>query len=241
MTKVHILNEIRRTTAMNGGVPLGWRRFRSETGIRETDWLGIHWARWSDALRECGIAPNRLTAGYSDEHLLRCYADLAVELGRLPASSDIRLKTSRTPGFPTEKTYRRFGGKSKIVMLVRAHTGAGTPALLRMCDEYLAHHGDLDGEEENDGVAHDVEMGFVYLIKSGRFYKIGRSNAVGRRERELAIQLPERAVTLHTIRTDDPPGIEAYWHTRFAERRKNGEWFQLTREDVAAFKRRKFM
>jgi hypothetical protein len=30
-----------------------------------------------------------------------------------------------------------------------------------------------------------VLLGFVYLIKSGRFYKIGRSNAVGRREREL--------------------------------------------------------
>jgi len=48
----------------------------------------------------------------------------------------------------------------------------------------------------------------VYLIKSGRFYKIGRSNAAGRREREIALQLPEKADTVHVIRTDDPPGIE---------------------------------
>ncbi|HKN88610.1 MAG TPA: GIY-YIG nuclease family protein [Nitrospiraceae bacterium] len=67
------------------------------------------------------------------------------------------------------------------------------------------------------------------------------AGCAGRREYELALQLPEKAVTLHIIRTDDPIGIEASWHQRFDTQRKNGEWFDLFSDDVAAFKRRKFM
>jgi len=78
-------------------------------------------------------------------------------------------------------------------------------------------------------------------MKSGKHHKIGRTKHVGGRERDLGIQLPEKIATVHSIKTDDPAGIEEYWHKRFEDNRKNGEWFELTPQDINIFKRRKFM
>jgi hypothetical protein len=70
---------------------------------------------------------------------------------------------------------------------------------------------------------------------------VGRSDTLEKRIRQISIALPESVTLVHAIETDDPPGIEAYWHKRFAERRANGEWFKLDADDLRAFKRRKFM
>jgi hypothetical protein len=67
----------------------------------------------------------------------------------------------------------------------------------------------------------EESIGCVYLLKASRYFKIGRSSSFERRSRELAIQLPERTETVHVIRTDDPVGIELYWHRRFESKRKN--------------------
>ena len=93
-----------------------------------------------------------------------------------------------------------------------------------------------------DGLTDGARAGTVYLIKSGSNFKVGMTTrGSGRRHREIDLQLPERAFLVHEITTDDAPGIEAYWHRRFADRRLNGEWFALDRADVAAFKRRRSM
>ena len=96
-------------------------------------------------------------------------------------------------------------------------------------------------EIRDEDTSPTVEPGFVYLMKSGEYHKIGRTSALDRREYELAIQLPVKLEKVHVIKTDDTRGIEAYWHARFRDRRQNGEWFKLMPADVAAFKRRKFM
>jgi hypothetical protein len=74
-------------------------------------------------------------------------------------------------------------------------------------------------------------------MKSGRFFKIGHSDAPGRRQYDLAIQLPEKVELIHNIPTEAPEAAERFWHERFKEERKGGEWFALTAADVKAFRR----
>jgi hypothetical protein len=79
------------------------------------------------------------------------------------------------------------------------------------------------------------------MLRSGRRYKIGKSTDPSRRYREVKLELPDETHQVHTIATDDPAGIEAYWHARFAEKRvRNTEFFELEPTDVRAFKRRTY-
>jgi hypothetical protein len=234
-----IIAAIKRAAQAAGGVSPGWRRFANETGIRYTDWHGRYWTKWSDALVEAGLVPNELNPRIADDSIVRQYAELARELGRLPSFSDIRLRGRTDASMPNDKVFQRFGGKRELVAKVRDWCARNEEFqdVLTLC----AHAEPVRtvAEDHSDGPAR-VAIGYVYLIKSGRYYKIGKSNAVGRREREIALQLPEESKRLHTIETDDPSGIESYWHSRFAPKRKNGEWFALSADDVRAFKRRRF-
>lgn len=245
MTREYILSEISRTAAANGGRPLGRLRFHSETGIKESDWHGKYWARWNDALSEAGFPGNQLQGRLDSEVLISALANLTNELGRFPVSGELRLRAKQDPGFPSHNTFaQRLGSKadrlSKVAEFCRGREGY--EQVLAICESGLADvKASVDSESGDTSVGEVPDVGFVYLLKSGRHFKIGRSNATGRREYELRIQLPEKAGIVHEIRTDDPVGIEAYWHRRFEAKRKNGEWFALDAQDVKAFRRRKFM
>jgi hypothetical protein len=240
MEKDHIVAEIRRTAVLNGGAPLGVERFRAATGINRSDWLGKLWARWGDALREAGFEPNQLQGPLTDDDLLTRLADFTRELGRLPVNSEIKLRARTDPAFPWHNTFARLGDKQGLALRLRQFCEErGELDVAALCSVAIMPVNQAGSSRVAKG--REAELGSVYLLRSGRYHKIGRTNAVGRRGRELAIQLPEAAKMIHEIKTDDPAGIEDYWHKRFGDRRKNGEWFELTAEDVAAFKRRKFM
>ncbi len=241
MNKTHIINEIKRTAKENGGVPLGTGRFRSETGIRRSDWYGKHWPRWGDAIREAGFSPNAFQVGLPEDQLLEKLVALIRELGRYPLEAECRMKRRSDSSFPPHSVLSgRFGRRHQLAAKLVTYCLArdGYEDVTEICRPLAAQ----STEASDPTPLHSSEqVGSVYLLKSGRNYKIGRTNAIGRRERELAIQLPERTTLIHHIKTDDPPGIEAYWHRRFQDQRKNGEWFQLAPQDVSAFTRRKFM
>src|SRR5947208_873368 len=112
MDKSHILAEIKRTAAENGGAPLGREAFFNATGIRQTDWYGKHWARWGDALKEAGFQPNQLQGPISDDQLLARLAALVRELNHFPTSGEVRLKARSDPSFPSHGTFGRFGSRS---------------------------------------------------------------------------------------------------------------------------------
>ena len=238
--KTHILNEIKRTAAENGGSPLGRLRFQTETGIKYAEWFGVHWVRWNDALAEAGFLPNQFKSAYDDNHMFVKLASLVRELGHFPVGGELKMKARRDKEFPNDKTFYRLGNKQELIrkLLDFCSKQTGYEDVITICAP-LVSSTTISADSSLERT--DIQMGFVYLLKSGRHYKIGRTIALNRRERELAIQLPEKAKVVHTIKTDDPSGIEAYWHRRFADKRGNGEWFDLDPKDVSAFKRRKFM
>jgi hypothetical protein len=239
MNKEYVLAEIRRTATENGDVPLGREAFGKETGIKQTDWYGKYWARWGDALVEAGFAPNQMQEAFADDHIIEHLISLIRELGHFPVHGEIRLKARSTTSFPSHTTFARLGSKRELVAKVIAYceSRTGYDDVVSICRLIVTSP---ERAVEEQGPEEEL-FGSVYLLRSGRYYKVGMTNAAGRRERELAIQLPEKAEIVHVIRTDDPSGIEAYWHKRFAAMRMNGEWFALTPADIKAFRRRRFM
>jgi len=235
MDKGRIIREIKRLATANGGVPPGRDVFERETGIKQTEWYPHLWLRWGDAQTEAGYSPNQLKAKTGDEVVLRKYIELVRQLGHFPVVGEIR-RTARTDkSFPSHTVFNRFGGKQRLI-----------DAAVTYCDgregfeDIVALAGQRPAssvEACNMGTGRRFSTGFVYLMKSGRHYKIGRTNSIGRRGSELAIQIPVPPTTVHSIETDDPVGVEAYWHRRFADKRGHGEWFELGPEDIRAFKR----
>ena len=237
ITKEHILSEIKRTAKTNGGVPLGWRKFESESGIRYEDWYGKFWARWGDAVREAGFQPNRLSEAYTDQFLLENLALLTRKLGRAPVWGELLLAARDDPKFPGEGAFRRLGRKSarasRVIAFCEANPGFEDVAALWR--QILTKQDSSSAEDS----ALPKRAGYVYLLQHGSRseYKIGRTHRPVDREGEIGVQLPEESKPTHYIQTDDPAGIENYWQRRFSSKRKNGEWFALTADDIRSFRR----
>lgn len=237
MDKAHILSEIKRTADENDGKPLGAGRFQNATGIRKSDWESKYWARWGDALSEAGYEPNPIQSAYDDAYLLEMLVSLIQELGSFPTVREFRIKAHSDETFPSYSVFARFvPGKGRKAELARkvfnyAQRKGGLADVVAICQPLCKATDPIDD--------HSEQWGYVYLIKSGRNYKIGKSSDPERRAGEVELLLPDKTTLVHKIKTDDPSGIEAYWHRRFAPKRKRGEWFSLASGDVAAFKRRK--
>ena len=236
MNRQQIVAEMKRIALDNGGRAPGMQSFERLAGVKKSDWYPHIWLRWGDALVEAGCAPNTFQTKTSDELLIEKYVGLARELGRFPIEGEIRRKAASDASFPSHTAFSRFGGKQKLLAAVAAYCRktSGFEDVLALCVEQGNTSVRAATEKRREA---KFPTGFVYLMKSGPHYKVGRTNSIGRRGSELAIKIPVPPTTVHSIETDDPVGVEAYWHRRFADKRGEGEWFSLSPEDVNAFKR----
>lgn len=239
MNKDKIIKEIQRTAETNGGVPLGRERFFQKTGIKESDWSGKFWAKWSDAILEAGHSPNQMQKAFSDESLLASYALLVKEIGHIPTSPEVRMKAGSDTSFPSHNTFSRLGTKQQLLckLLVFCRKSEGFGDLVALLEKIPK----IESASEIDPVRINPADDYVYLLSFGEEYKIGSSNNVERRFREIKTQMPYEGKIIHTITTGDPAGIEAYWHQYFKERRLKGEWFKLSASEIKYFKKRTLM
>jgi len=234
MERDYVIVEIRRVAEEIGKSP-GIVAFQKLSGIPKKDILGKLWARWSDALADAGLSANSFgSKRYDDGEVLNAISQVAFEINRWPSPNDLRMYAHANDGFMSETTIRNhFPKRSQLVEAMRklAVDNDPTGQILGWLPEPTVSLESIQKSNES--------AGYVYLMSSGDFYKIGRSNEIERRVKQISVALPNRINLEHTIATDDPSGIEAYWHRRFAEKRANGEWFKLTKSDVLAFKKRK--
>lgn len=240
MDRDFILSEIRRAATENGGGPLGRNKFADLTGIADGVWRGKFWLTWGDAAAAAGVQAGQMSEAHEADYLLARLAELARKLGRFPTTIETRMERSVDKSFPNVHVFDRFGNKDARIAALRSFAASRSEFadVLALLPEPVA-----EVVASPTAVAKSEELGdgFVYMMKLGKAYKIGRTFAVPRRHREIALELPQKPDVVHSIRTDDPDGIEAYWHRRFEKKRTNGEWFALDAADVKAFKRRKFM
>jgi hypothetical protein len=242
ITREWIIAEIARLADESGTAP-GQKAFERQTGIHQWDWRGRFWTKWSDALADAGFEPLEWNRRADDQAVIESLARQVRQLGHFPTRAELMMRRRENPDVPSEATLRRRGNRAQLIRLT-----------IEFCDgepedwsDVLSILRPLAGDESvephrTEHPSSEPIAGYVYLIKSDKFYKIGFSTDVQRRMLQLNTGMPRAGELMHTISTDDPAGIEQYWHSRFADKRvrSDAEWFDLTADDIRAFKRRKF-
>ncbi|MBC7931348.1 MAG: GIY-YIG nuclease family protein [Rubrivivax sp.] len=237
-TKSEILAEIHRIASAHAG-SLSLKKFLELSGLPERQVRGRYWATWNEALAEAGLSTNKFSTPKSDEALvIAALAQLIQQLGKWPTETQLTVARHNDPSFPSIHVFRRLGKEVFLPSKVLAYCSErGGPSTVKD----VAQRKVDEAHEPESKSGQDAIAGYVYMMRSGKRYKIGKSTSPSRRYREVRLDLPDETLLIHTIPTDDPSGIEAYWHRRFAGKRvRDTEFFDLDASDVAAFKRRKY-
>jgi hypothetical protein len=197
---------------------------------------------------EAGFEPLEGDKAFSVEEMLDEVAKLVRKYGRYPIEAEILIEkrangNERIPS--PDVLLAGLGRKPEAIQRVRDYClsiDEYADVLAILAREKVGTNSLSDNEGAITQPKNQHVSGYVYLVKSGKLFKIGQSANHWRRKSELHKQTSEGIIEIHTIAViDDAPGIERYWHERFKDKRQHGEWFDLSVEDINAFKKRKFM
>jgi len=183
-----------------------------------------------------------MDTAFDKDFLLGNLALAVRDMGKFPTAAELAIYGRKRESFPPAKAYQRhFKAKARLVRALSEYCerNGNLSDVLKLCG--LITETETEPKKGPEKIGKPIIAGYVYLMRSGRYYKIGKSNHVGRREYQIGLKLPEPVSTIHSIATDDPDGIETYWHNRFSSKRAQGEWFSLNQDDVRVFKTRNFM
>ena len=239
MDKSHITRRLLELAQERGG-HIAYREFLDATGITHSWLRGQPWfPGWNPLLTELGLQTKSFGVARSDSaEIARFVAELIARTQRWPTDDELRRERARNPSFPSLPVIARIRKTGELAKLI-FQLGESEDALRSAAAIALAK---LESKPESiQPLPGEKIKGYVYMLRSARRYKIGKSNDPSRRYREVKLELPDETHQVHTIATDDPSGIETYWHARFANKRiRNTEFFELDSQDVAAFKRRTY-
>lgn len=105
--------------------------------------------------------------------------------------------------------------------------------------EIIEHNENIKPDEwwkSNDEKPKKIQTGFIYMLECGGRYKIGMTNDIDRRIKELDKRpFPVNLISLSEP-ISDPYKEEQKIHLYLVEHRINGEWYELSQDNAEIVK-----
>ena len=74
--------------------------------------------------------------------------------------------------------------------------------------------------------------GYVYIIKQGEYYKIGKTTNPTSRKKTYITENPNEVEYIDAVKCSDYSVAEVAAHDMFKDKNHRGEWFKLSQDDV---------
>jgi hypothetical protein len=182
------------------------------------------------------IIPIEEIAGMTDEEIGQAVRLLAVE-AEYAGALDIAYNWM---SYGSDSHMPTGGHFADDYLRLRRHAGshATIDAAIALFDTTLeAERRQAERKRAKQQATRRVVPGYIYLVAGGGHIKIGKSRDLPARLRSFGLQLPFPVELVQSYAVQDYSGAEYRLHTMFADKRINGEWFDLDADDLALITR----